>query len=185
MNRLPTAALNNKVPYELLFEEEVDYTGLRVFGCLAMMANPEPTTDKFARKAVPCVFLGYPSLKKGYKFLNLLSNTTFVSRDAEFHEDLFPFNSADSKPYMNPLPVSMPPPSPVYVDVDDFVAVHPPPTNNITSHNITPADSASQPDITSPPPPRRSQRNTKPPSWLQEYTSFVTSKATNIAQSAI
>ncbi|XP_063941175.1 uncharacterized protein LOC135149402 [Daucus carota subsp. sativus] len=64
MNRLPTAALNHKVPYELLFKEAVDYTEFRVFGCLAMVANPEPTSDKFAPKAIPCVF--YIAVEKGH-----------------------------------------------------------------------------------------------------------------------
>lgn len=39
------------------------------------------------------MFLGYPFGIKGYKLLNLSTNTVFVSRDVVFHEHIFPFAS--------------------------------------------------------------------------------------------
>lgn len=37
------------------------------------------------------VFLGYPYVIKGYKVLNLESNTIYISRDIVFYEHIFPY----------------------------------------------------------------------------------------------
>lgn len=66
INRLPTPLLNGKTPYEALYKKEPDYDNLRVFGCLAIGYNPTISTDKFAARGIPCVFLGYPPNKKGF-----------------------------------------------------------------------------------------------------------------------
>nr|GEX25207.1 cysteine-rich RLK (receptor-like protein kinase) 8 [Tanacetum cinerariifolium] len=66
-----------------------------------MVNNPSRTADKFDSRGVPCVFLGYPSNQKGYKFYNLLTKTTFVSRDAIFNEIVFPFADNSTKSYFS------------------------------------------------------------------------------------
>lgn len=65
LNRLPTAALENKIPYEMLYQKPADYDHLKVFGCLGFASNPSNSVDKFAIRGVPCVFIGYPATKKG------------------------------------------------------------------------------------------------------------------------
>jgi hypothetical protein len=40
-------------------------------------------------------FLGYPQGMKGYKLLNIHTNSVFVSRNVVFHEHIFPFASND------------------------------------------------------------------------------------------
>ena len=47
--------------------------------------------DKFASRNRRCVFLGYPSGKKGWRVYDLETYETFVSRDVVFCEDHFPF----------------------------------------------------------------------------------------------
>ncbi|XP_074315329.1 uncharacterized protein LOC141651520 [Silene latifolia] len=47
--------------------------------------------DKFAKKGRKCVFVGYPSNKKGWKLYDLETKSFFVSRDVVFHETEFPF----------------------------------------------------------------------------------------------
>ncbi|GJS73677.1 retrovirus-related pol polyprotein from transposon TNT 1-94 [Tanacetum coccineum] len=106
INRLPSSVVGNVTPYEILLKKKLDYTSLRVFGCLAMVSNPLRTADKFDPRGVPCVFLGYPSNQKGYKFYNLLTKTTFVSRDVVFNETLFPFAENSTKKFLNPLPTT-------------------------------------------------------------------------------
>jgi len=58
INRLPSHVLNNKTPFEMLFQESPTYDHLRTFGCFAMASNPSRMHDKFDSKGVPCVFFG-------------------------------------------------------------------------------------------------------------------------------
>lgn len=39
INRTRSPLLDNKSPYELLYQKPVDYTSLRVFGCLAFAST--------------------------------------------------------------------------------------------------------------------------------------------------
>lgn len=84
INRTPTPVLNNKSPYEILFQKPPSYEHLRVFGSLFFATTLPHPTDKFASRAIKGVFLGYPYAKKGYKILNLETKKFFVSRDVKF-----------------------------------------------------------------------------------------------------
>lgn len=117
MNRLPNAALQFKVPYEVLTKKEVNYNDLKAFGCLAVAYNNTHKGDKFAPRGIPSVFIGYPSMTKGYKLLNFQNMQTFVSRHVVFHEGVFPLNKNDAEQYLKPLPLKLAPPvSGVYED---------------------------------------------------------------------
>lgn len=58
INRWTTPVLQNKTPYEMLYEESPTYDYLKDFGCLAFAYNPTFTSDKFASRCVLCVFVG-------------------------------------------------------------------------------------------------------------------------------
>lgn len=64
---------------------------LRVFGCLAYAHNINHRGDKFATRSRRCVFLGYPSGKKGWLLLDREKHSIFTSRDVVFCENQFPF----------------------------------------------------------------------------------------------
>lgn len=106
INRLPSRILNNKSPYQILFEKVPDYSHLRPFGCLYFASNLSRNRDKLYPRAILGVLLGYPFAKKGYKILNLQANQVFVSRDVKFFESIFPFSY--STPMSKLFPASFP-----------------------------------------------------------------------------
>jgi len=60
INRMPTAVLQHKSPFEMLFGKPPSFDHLRVFGCLCYMATHKHGRDKLQNRALPCVFMGYP-----------------------------------------------------------------------------------------------------------------------------
>ena len=78
INRLPTPFLQNKSPYEVLFNKVPSYTHLRTFGCLCLATNVNPHKHKFSPRARKSVFLGYPFSIKGYKLFDLQSLSFFI-----------------------------------------------------------------------------------------------------------
>lgn len=49
--------------------------------------------NKFTHRPQSCVLLGCPPGFKGYKVLNLETNTVSISRNVVFHETIFPFKT--------------------------------------------------------------------------------------------
>lgn len=197
INRLPTPVLNNLTPYEKLHEKAPTYDHMKVFGCLSFSTNPSFSTDKFTHKAVPCVFIGYPPLTKGFKLFNLLTNKEFISRDVVFHETNFPFHINSVESYMNPLPPSFPPVTPTVI-TDDWPYL---PDSNATSESLD--DTSAEQDIpdnctddnngnedSSPVPlpvPRKSSRTSSRPAWMQDFVlpsniSSISNLATTVVE---
>ncbi|KAL2253435.1 UNVERIFIED_CONTAM: Retrovirus-related Pol polyprotein from transposon RE1 [Sesamum indicum] len=103
VNRFPTAVLGWKTPYEILYQKVPSYEHLKTIGCLCFAIKPSPHLSKFDKRSVKCVLLGYPPGQKGYKLFDIDSNTTFVSRNVTFHEDIFSF--AQSPPVVPQIPL--------------------------------------------------------------------------------
>jgi hypothetical protein len=91
INRIPTPLLPNKSLYQLLFSKVPSYFHLKVFRCLAYVSTLSRNRKKFDPRATPCIFIGYPHNMKGYKFYNLQTQYVIISRNAIFHETIFPY----------------------------------------------------------------------------------------------
>ncbi|KAK1439791.1 hypothetical protein QVD17_05611 [Tagetes erecta] len=97
INRLPSKVIENKTPFELIWNEKPDYDFLKVFGCLVYFKNVDTKGDKFEDRGKPGVFLGYPPRTKGYKILDLETRKMVISRDVNFHEEHFPFKNVEGE----------------------------------------------------------------------------------------
>ncbi|WVZ90303.1 LOW QUALITY PROTEIN: hypothetical protein U9M48_036613, partial [Paspalum notatum var. saurae] len=86
LNRRPCSAIGNAIPYERLFGHSLDYSILRVFGCLCYPNLTSTTPHKLAPRSTACVFLGYPSSHKGYRCLDLSSRRIIISCHVVFDE---------------------------------------------------------------------------------------------------
>ncbi|XP_019261605.1 PREDICTED: uncharacterized protein LOC109239486 [Nicotiana attenuata] len=102
INRFPSTILHNKSPFEVLYGKLPSYSHLKPFGCLCYAIVPKCERNKFDPRVVPCVFVGYPFGKTGYKLYNLSTKCILVSRDVIFHESVFPFllSSSSSSSYL-------------------------------------------------------------------------------------
>nr|GMD40836.1 Retrovirus-related Pol polyprotein from transposon TNT 1-94 [Ipomoea batatas] len=116
INKLPSAAINNQVPYQVLLKRVPQYQNLKDFGCLAYatIVSPKSKLDARAKK---CVFLGCATATKGYKVYDIVSKELFLSRDVIFYENIFSFQQDTRQegrvpqlilPTVNEVPIEMP-----------------------------------------------------------------------------
>ena len=75
----------------MLFNKPPSFTHLRCFGCLCFISTLSHNRHKFASRARRRVFLGYPHGIKGYKILDLNSNSIHISRDIVFYKNIYLF----------------------------------------------------------------------------------------------
>jgi hypothetical protein len=133
INRIPTPLLSIKSSYQLLFSKIPSYSHLKVFGCLAYVSTLSRYRTKFDPRATHCIFIGYPHDMKGYKFYNLQTQSVIISRNAIFHETIFPYvshidQSSSSAPIIENSSFILP-------DTESFNSVSP----TIPSHPIIPS----------------------------------------------
>ena len=169
INYAPTPKLSGKSPCEILFSKPPSYSHLRVFGCLCYVHDKNRSNDKFAPRAKPCVFIGYPMGKKGYKVCDIESHKIFTSRDVIFYEDKFPFQSLKPVKESNavvPLPIFDSLETVSTVASEHNQEIHPSDTQDdeATLPTATNADHQAVPLNTS-----RPQRTRRVPSHLDDF----------------
>ena len=98
INRMPTSTLNNKTPFELLFNQNPNYMELKQFRCLCYPLSRPYNTHKLQSKVVSCVFVGYSLTQNAYLCLDLLSRKIYHSRHVLFDETVFPMAQTNPCP---------------------------------------------------------------------------------------
>jgi hypothetical protein len=92
INRLPSKVIHDSTPLERLFDQKLDYSFLRVFGCACWPHLRPYNSHKLQFRSKQCVFFGYSSMHRGYKCLKVSNGRVYMSRDVTFDEEVFPFS---------------------------------------------------------------------------------------------
>ena len=74
INRLPSPVLDGKTPHEILYGKIPSYSLLRTFGCLCFPVLRDYMPNKLSPHSIPCVFIGYSLLHKGFRCLDKKTN---------------------------------------------------------------------------------------------------------------
>jgi hypothetical protein len=193
INQIPTPILSNISPFEKLFHNPHSLSHFRVFGYLCFVSTSSHHRTKFASRAKPCIFIGYPFGIKGYKVFDLHSKSILVSRDVIFHEDIFLYKTTTYPPVSNDssfihnsvLPFSISDStcdplihSPIVSDYACDPLIHSPVVTTSSSDNhtssvpvsVNPSNLVYVSDIDVPViPTRKSSRVRQQPTYLHEY----------------
>ena len=86
LNRCPTLAVKNVTPQEAWGGVKPSVEHLRVWGCLAHAHVPNEKRRKLDDKSITCVLLGFSEESKGYRLYNTSTKKIVVSRDVVFEE---------------------------------------------------------------------------------------------------
>ena len=91
-NLLPHKGINNKIPYEIIYNTRFDYSKLKVFGCKVFFFIPKRSRSKFDNNTLPGIFLGYSQNTPAYKIYDTTNKKIILSCTVEFFEN-YPCNN--------------------------------------------------------------------------------------------
>lgn len=91
VNCLPSSSPPLISPYTKLFYSTPDYHFLSTLGCLCYPFLHPYNDHKLQCRSLPCVFLGYSSTQKGYKYIHIAISRLYVSQHVLFDEKQCPF----------------------------------------------------------------------------------------------
>ena len=86
INRLPQPKLGFKSPHELLWKLKPVVSHLKVFGCVCYVFVPDHLRNKFEKKAIRCIFVGYDDARKGWRYCDPTIGKCHTSRNVVFDE---------------------------------------------------------------------------------------------------
>ncbi|KAI0505062.1 hypothetical protein KFK09_016019 [Dendrobium nobile] len=139
INRLPTKALNLRIPFQVLHNTLPSYSHLRTFGCLCFPWLKHQAPNKLSSRSSECIFLGYSPSHKGYRCFNMATNKILISRHVIFHESIFPYSaSATTATSHSDSPTS----SPITL-LPTSIPIELPNHSHITSSTVTPESPSS------------------------------------------
>ncbi|PWA94574.1 ribonuclease H-like domain, Reverse transcriptase, RNA-dependent DNA polymerase [Artemisia annua] len=86
LNRVPTRALEDKTPYEALYNRKPNLEYLRIFGCIAYAKITIPNLKKLEDRSIPMIYLGVEEGSKACSLYDPVEKKKHVSRDVKFME---------------------------------------------------------------------------------------------------
>ncbi|GJW19412.1 ribonuclease H-like domain, reverse transcriptase, RNA-dependent DNA polymerase [Tanacetum coccineum] len=86
LNRVPTRALEDKTPYEALYNRKPNLENLRIFGCTSYAKITIPHLKKLDDISIPMIYLGVEEGSKACRLYDLIARKKHVSRDVKFME---------------------------------------------------------------------------------------------------
>jgi hypothetical protein len=86
INRLPSTALHNMIPFERLYGTPASYSSLRVFGYACFVLLQPHKHSKLEPRSHLCCFLRYEIEHKGYRCWDPISQRLHISRHVVFWE---------------------------------------------------------------------------------------------------
>lgn len=86
INAIPTGS-NEKSPNELWHKKEQNMKLFKVFGCRAMVWQPQQKRKKLDAKSFPCILLRYADDAKAYRLYDVNAGKIVISRDVVFFEN--------------------------------------------------------------------------------------------------
>jgi len=95
INCMPTLVLDNRSPFDCLFQQSPDYNFLRTFGCLCFPFLRPYNNHKLDFRSSPCVFFCYSSSHLGYRCFDIESHRMYISRHVFFHVHVFPYDKSE------------------------------------------------------------------------------------------
>ncbi|XP_072056310.1 uncharacterized protein [Arachis hypogaea] len=199
INRLPNAFLKNMTLYEALFHSKPDLSKLKVFGCLVFASTLTVGRQKLDPRSRKCIFLGYKTGTRGSILLDIETKEIFMSQNTEFFEH-FPFKTVTSNsnstaqqsftpanldPFWDLYPISAfhpnihdtpslatnhAAPDIIPHTASSTASLHDTYTSATTPNQVTQSATVNSPS--SIPILRRSERERRQPSYLQDYHCF-------------
>ncbi|KAG9444915.1 hypothetical protein H6P81_016255 [Aristolochia fimbriata] len=87
INQSPSSALDSRIPEEVWAGKNVDYSFLKIFGCIAYAHIDREVRKKLDPKSTKCVFLGYEGDEYSYRLWDFDNNKVFRCRNVVFNEE--------------------------------------------------------------------------------------------------
>lgn len=106
INLLPSSVIHYSNPHLMLYNKNLDYTSLKIFGYACFPFLRPYNSSKLQFRSSKCIFLGYCSSHKGYYCLHP-SGRIYISPTVEFNETKFPYKSLFSS-HISSSPLAIP-----------------------------------------------------------------------------
>nr|GEW64878.1 hypothetical protein [Tanacetum cinerariifolium] len=104
INAIITAKKLKVSPYEVWKGRKPNISYFRVWGCLAYYKVPLPNTSKLGPRGLKSIFVGYAKDSKSYRCLDFNSNVIVESRDVDFFENKFRYDSTSTNEIVTQIP---------------------------------------------------------------------------------